>query len=167
MKNSIATLVPVLSLFALAPAFPAGTVNRAALQKQDIALLQRVEETAHDITATTGSLDSYNRTPNEYSRECHLSQLDALKEEINSMAHDLDRLAATREGLDDADRKAVTRVVIVAAELAQTANAAILKAGQFDGTPSLSPDYRKLMAECNRQAGDLVKAMDAGIVELK
>jgi hypothetical protein len=61
----------------------------------------------------------------------------------------------------------VTRVVIVAVELAQTANAAILKAGQFDGTPSLSADYRKLMAECDRQAGDLVKAMDAGIAELK
>ena len=167
MKNRIASCLPVVSLLALMPALPAGTVNRQALQKQDIVLLERVEDTARDAVATTERLDSYNRVPNEYSRECHLYQLEALKEEINGMTRDLDRVASTRDGLDDADRKAVTRVVIAAVELAQSANAAILKADQVEATPALNPEYRKLTAECYREAGELVKLLEAGIVELK
>ena len=167
MKNRIASCLPVVSLLALMPALPAGTVSRQALQKQDIVLLERVEDTARDAVATTERLDSYNRVPNEYSRECHLYQLEALKEEINGMTRDLDRVASTRDGLDDADRKAVTRVVIAAVELAQSANAAILKADQVEATPALNPEYRKLTAECYREAGELVKLLEAGIVELK
>ena len=167
MKNIIVSALPLLFLSAAIPSLPAGQIHREDLQKQDIVLLQRVEDTAHDVMATTENIESYNRMPNVYSRECHLLQLDALKDQINAMTRDLDRLAASRNGLDRADQKAVTRVLMVASELAQNANAAIVKAGAISATPALSPEYRKLMDECNREAGDLVKALGAGIVELK
>ena len=59
MKNRIATYLPVVSLLALMPALPAGTVNRQALQKQDIVLLERVEDTARDFMdiVVHGSID--------------------------------------------------------------------------------------------------------------
>jgi hypothetical protein len=149
------------------PSMPAGQINRDSLQKQDIALLQRVEESANDVLTTAERIDSYNRVPNEYSRECHLYQLDAMKEQINAMTRDLDRLAASRNGLDPADRKAVERILITAVELAQSANAAIVKAGRAETAPALNVEYRKLVADCYREAGLLVKALGAGIVELR
>jgi hypothetical protein len=167
MKKAFACALPVLSLLFLAPAAPAREVTRAALQKQDIVLLQRVEDTARDVLATAERLSTFNRVPTEYSRECHVVQLESLKEGINSMTRDLDRLAITRNGLDDADRKAVNRVLIAAVNLAQTPNAAILKAGAIDASPALSADYRRLMEDCARDADTLVKALSAGIVELK
>jgi hypothetical protein len=154
-------------MLALIPALSAGPISREALQKQDIALLQRVEETANDVLSTVERIDSYNRVPNEFSRECHLFQLEALKEQINLMTRDLDRLAGSREGLDQADRKAVERVLITAVELAQTANAAIVKAGRAESTPALNVEYRRLVSDCYREAGMLVKALGAGIVELR
>jgi hypothetical protein len=158
----------MLSLLALTPTLPAATqVSRTSLQKQDIILLQRVEETAAGVLTTAERLDSYNRVPNEYSRECHMVQLEALKDQINTMTRDLDRLASSREGLDDADRLAVERVLISAVELAQTANAVILKAGRAETSPALNVEYRKMTADCYRQAEHLVKALSAGIAELR
>jgi hypothetical protein len=168
MKRMIACTLPLLSLLALTPALHAATqVSRASLQKQDIVLLQRVEETAADVLTTSERLDSYNRVPNEYSRECHMVQLEALKDQINTMTRDLDRLASTREGLDAADRRAVERVLISAVELAQSANAVILKAGRAETSPALNVEYRKMTADCYRQAEQLVKALSAGIAELR
>ena len=167
MKSIITSVLPLMSLLAMVPALPAGQLNREALQKQDIVLLQKVEESANDVLTTAERIDSYNRVPNEYSRECHLFQLDALKEQINAMTHDLDRVAVSRESLDAADRKAVERVLITAVELAQSANAAIVKAGRAETTPALNVEYRKLVADCYREAGMLVKALGAGIVELR
>lgn len=126
-----------------------------------------MEDTANEVLTTAERIDSYNHVPNEYSRECHMFQLDALQEQINAMTHDLDRVAVSRGSLDAADRKAVERVLIIAVELAQSANAAILQASRIDATPALSPEYRKLMSDCYREASGLVKALGAGIVELK
>jgi len=151
----------------MVPEMPGAPLNRAALQKQDIALLQRVEDTANDVLTTAERIDSYNHVPTEYSRECHMYQLDALKEQINGMTRDLDRVATSRSALDAADRKAVEKVLILAVELAQSANAAIVQAGRIEATPLLSAEYRKLMSDCYRQAGELVKALGAGIVELR
>ena len=167
MKNIIASALPFVSLLVMIPSLPAGQISRDNLQKQDIVLLQRVEESANDVLTTAERIDSYNRVPNEYSRENHMFQLDALKEQINGMTRDLDRLASSRSGLDAADRKAVERVLISAVELAQSANSAILKAGRAETSPALSVEYRKLIADCSREAGMLVKALGAGIVELK
>ena len=61
----------------------------------------------------------------------------------------------------------VAHEAATAVELAQSANRAIAKAGQVDATPALSVEYRKLMETCYRQAGELVKALNAGIVELR
>lgn len=167
MKKRIKAVLPVLSLLALIPGLPAAPVNRASLQKQDIALIQRLEDNARDVMDTAERLDSYNRVPDEYSRQCHLSALDSLKAEINVMAPVIERLAATKDGLDDADRKAVTRVVIAAVELAQSANSVIVKANATEDTPGLSVDYRKLIAECSRESNGLLKALDAAAAELK
>ena len=168
MKIVFATALPLLSLLALVPALPAATpVSRELLQKQDIVLLQRVQDAAGDVLTTAERIESYNHAPNEYSRECHMFQLEALKEQINTMSRDLDRLAATRDGLDEADRRAVERVLIAAVELAQSANSVILKAGRAETSPALSVDYRKLVADCYRQADTLVKALGASIVELR
>ena len=80
-----------------------------------------MEESANEVLATAERIDAYNRVPNEYSRECHLYQLEALKEQINAMTRDLDRVAISRGTLDTADRRAVDRVLVAAAELAQSA----------------------------------------------
>src|SRR5579883_901406 len=84
MKIMMKSVLPVVCLLAAIPTLPGASIpTRAALQKQDIALLQRVEETANDVLTTSERLDSYNHVPNEYSRECHMYQLEALKEQIN------------------------------------------------------------------------------------
>jgi len=167
MKTIIKSALPFLSLLALVPAIPAGQVDRVTLQKQDIVLLQRVEESANEVMNTAERIDSYNRVPNEYSRDCHLVQLEALKEQINAMTRDLERLASSRDSLDAADCRAVERVLITAVELAQSANAVIVKAGRAESTPALNVEYRRLVGDCYREAGMLVKALDAGIVELR
>src|SRR5262249_18054358 len=82
MKRAFACALAVLSLLVLALAAPAGEVTRAALQRQDIVLLQRVEDTARDVLATAERLSTFNRVPTEYSRECHVVQLESLKEAI-------------------------------------------------------------------------------------
>jgi len=156
-----------MCLLALVPTLPAASMNRADLQKQDITLIQRIADYARDAEDSAERIDSYSRVPDEYSRECHMVQLDALKDAINAMAPTIQRLAATRDQLDDADNKAVTRIVIEAVELAQSANAAILKANASEDTPSLHADYRKLVDECYRESNDLVKALTAGVIELK
>ena len=162
-------LTPILILAALtaAPALPAAPASRISLQKQNFALIQRLQDSARDIADTAERLDSYNRVPDQYSRECHFTQLDSLKEGINHMTTALERLSATQNGMDDADRKAVTRVLIAAVELAQSANSAILKANTTEDTPGLSLEYRKLMSDCYRQSAALVKALDAAAIELK
>src|SRR5579864_4977349 len=167
MKTIIKSSLPVVCLFALMPSWAATPVDRVALQKQDIVLIQRIADYARDAEDSAQRIDSYSRVPDEYSRQCHLSQLEALKSAINSMAPTIERLAATRNGLDNADNKAVTRIVILAVELAQSANAAIVQANNFEDAPSLSAEYRKLIDQCYRESNDLVKALNAGIVELK
>jgi hypothetical protein len=167
MKSIIASALPLLSLLAALPALPGTQLSRQALQKQNIVLLQRVEDAANDVLTTAERIESYNHVPNEYSRECHMYQLEALKEQINLMTRDLDRLAASRDSLDAADRKAVERILIAAVELAQSANAAIVRAGRAEATPALNVEYRKLVGDCYRQADMLVKALGAGIVELR
>lgn len=168
MNRIIASALPLVCLIAAIPALPAASIaTREALQKQNIALLQRVEDTANDVLTTAERLDSYNHVPNEYSRECHMYQLEALKDQINLMTRDLDRVASSRNSLDDSDRKAVERVLINAVELAQTANLTITKAGHAETSPALNVEYRKLVADCYRQASQLVKALEAGIVELR
>jgi hypothetical protein len=167
MIKNIGCYTAYFAMLAFLPALPAAPVNRAALQRQDMTLLQRLEDNARDVEDTAERLDSYNRVPDEYSRQCHLSQLEALKAEINVMAPVIEHLAATRDGLDDADRKAVSRVIIAAVELAQGANAVIVTANATADTPGLSSDYRKLMNECYRDSGALVKMLEAAEVELK
>ncbi len=159
--------IPVLAALALLPTLPAAPASRISLQKQDFALVQRLQDSARYVAETAERLDSYNRVPDEYSRECHFSQLDALKDEINSMTSALERLSASQSGLDEADRKAVTRVLIAAVELAQSANSAILKANATEDTPGLSVEYRKLMSDCYRESTALVKALDAAAAGLK
>ena len=39
--------------------------------------------------------------------------------------------------------------------------------GRADTAPALQVEYRKLVTDCYRQAAMLVKALDAGISELK
>ena len=56
---------------------------------------------------------------------------------------------------------------VSAVELAQSANAVILKAGRAETSPALNVEYRKMTAECYRQAEQLVKALSAGIAELR
>jgi uncharacterized protein YutE (UPF0331/DUF86 family) len=167
MKSIIASSLPLLSLLVMAPALPAGQLTRNSLQRQNILLLQRVADTANEVLSTAERIESYNRVPNEYSRECHMYQLDALKEQINAMTHDLDRLALTRNGLDTADRRAIERVLTVAVELAHSANQTIVEANRMDATPGLSVEYRKLASDCYRQSEMLVKALSACIEELK
>jgi hypothetical protein len=159
-----AVALPLVSL--LAP-LQAGQIRPDSVQKRGVALLERVADAAQEVVSASGRVEAHNRTPNAYSRQSHLVQLENLKDAINVMTRDLDRLAASRESLDQAERRAVNRVLIAAVELAQTANAAIAKAGQLDATPALSVEYRKLMDNCYRQAGELVKALTAGIEELK
>lgn len=167
MKTIIRSYLPILCLLVLIPSRAATPVDRLALQKQDIALIQRISDYARDAEDSAERIDSYIRVPDEYSRQCHLSQLDALKSAINSMAPTIERLAATRNGLDNADNKAVTRIVILAVELAQSANAAIVQANNAEDTPSLSAEYRRLVEQCYRESNDLVKALNAGVIELK
>ena len=164
MKTLFALTLPLVSLFA---PLQAAAIHPASVQKQGVILLERVVDTAQEVLTATERIEALNRTPGEYSRQSHMVQLETLKDAINMMTRDLDRLAASRNWLDQADRRAVNRVLIAAVELAQTANAVILKAGQVDATPALSVEYRKLMETCNRQAGELVKALNAGIGELK
>ena len=167
MKTIIESSLPFLCLFTLLPTLGAATISRADLQKQDISLIQRITDYARDAEDSAERIDSYSRVPDEYSRQCHMVQLEALKSAINAMAPTIERLAATRNGLDEADNKAVTRIVIEAVELAQSANAAILKANAIEDTPSLSADYRKLVEQCYRESNLLVKALSAGVIELK
>jgi hypothetical protein len=164
VKTLFIFALPLLSLCA---PLQAATIHQASIQKQDVVLLERVTDIAQEVLTATERIEALNRTPGEYSRRSHMVQLETLKDAINTMTRDLDRLAASRNSLDQADRKAVNRVLIAAVELAQTANAGIVKAGQVDTTPALSVEYRKLMEACNRQAGELVKALNAGIGELK
>ena len=167
-KQIVKFSLPVLFSFALLPALPAAApAARTALQKQDIALMQRMLDYAHDAQDAADRIGTYSRVPDESSRASHVYQLEVLKDAMNSMAPVAERLAATRNELDDADRKAVTRIVIAAVELAQNANAAILKANSTEQTPSLIADYRKLIEVCYRDASDLVKALGAGMIELK
>ncbi len=164
MKSIVAVALPLVSLFA---PLQAAQVPQESVQKQGIMLLERVADAAQGVVIAAGRIEAYNRTPTEYSRQSHIAQLENVKDEINLMTRDLDRLAASRDALDQADRRAVNRVLIAAVELAQTANLAISKASRFDATPGLSVEYRKLMETCARQAGELVKALNAGIAELK
>ena len=157
----------VVLLITLLPALAAAPVSRAALQKQDIALIERAMDSARDAEDAVERLQAYSRTPDEYSRPCHLLQLDGLKESINTMAPAIDRLASTRDQLEEVDRKAVTRIVILAVELAQSTNAMILQADATPDAPSLDAGYRKLVEQCHRESSELVKALAAGIVELR
>jgi hypothetical protein len=145
----------------------AAPIPPGSAQKQRVILLERVADAAQEVMTAAERIEAYNRTPTEFSRQTHLVQLETVKDQINFMARDLDRLAQSRDSLDPADRRAVNRVLIIAVELAQTANAAISKAGQWDATPALSVEYRKLMETCYRQSTELVRALNAGIIELK
>ena len=164
MKTIAMFALPFVSL--LAP-LQAGQIRTDSAQKQGVVLLQRVAESAQEVRAAAERIESYDRTPTDFSRQTHLLQLETVKEEINAMTRDLDRLAASRDSLDQADRRAVNRVLIAAVELAQTANSAITKAMQWDANPALKVEYRKLIETCYRQSSQLVKALNAGIVELK
>lgn len=164
MKKIFAFVLPLVCL--LAP-LQAGQARLEPAQKQNRLLLERVADSAQEVFAAAERIEGFNHSPNEFSRQSHMLQLENVKEGINMMTRDLDRLAASRETLDQADRRAVNRVLIAAVELAQTANAAILKAGRFEATPGLSLEYRRLMETCARQAGDLLKALNAGVEELK
>src|SRR5690349_3029962 len=106
MKTIAMFALPCVSL--LAP-LQAGQIRTDSAQKQGVVLLQRVAESAQEVRAAAERIESYDRTPTDFSRQTHLLQLETVKEEINAMTRDLDRLAASCDSLDQADRRAVNR----------------------------------------------------------
>jgi hypothetical protein len=119
-------------------------------------LLEEVQSASARLSQDAAILQSYTRTG--VSRESHKSQLNALKDHINSIGERLARLQAIRHVAAPWHQQAIDSVAPVAANLASKTTAAIQHVNR--NNVLWAPDYADLLREISSNSSRLKDTVD-------
>lgn len=124
-------------------------------------ILKDVEEQAYEVTGHAGTLYAAGGLPG-YSAQFHLSELEAVKDDVNAMGKEMQRLEALRENEAAWERETVGRAMPLLKQLAAATDEAIR---YVNGNPQklAFPQYREMTRRLYGQSADLWKALHGSV----
>jgi hypothetical protein len=121
-------------------------------------LLQEAKEKAAVLSRDADEMEALTRS--DVSWETHASMLDTIKEDINSLAHTVEKLNAMRNSASTWQKQAIDRMVPLMRELAANTTAAINHLNEQRTRPT-TPEYAEYLrqnSKTSRQLSDMISS---------
>jgi hypothetical protein len=121
-------------------------------------LLQDAKEKAAVLSRDADEMEALTRS--DVSWETHASMLDTMKEDVNDLAHDVEKLTAARDKASPWQQQAIDRMLPLMRELAANTTAAInhLKERPTRPTSGSYAEYLRQNSETARQLSDMIRS---------
>jgi hypothetical protein len=121
-------------------------------------LLQETKQKAAVLSRDADEMEALTRS--DVSWESHASMLDTMKEDVNDLARDVERLTAARDKASPWQQQAIDRMLPLMRELAANTTAAInhLKEQPTRPTSGSYAEYLRQNSETARQLSDMIRS---------
>jgi hypothetical protein len=122
-------------------------------------LLQQAREQAGVLSRDADEMESLTRS--DVSWQTHASMLETMKEDVNTLAHTVEKLDAMRDSASPWQKQAIDRMVPLMRELAANTTAAINHLNEERTRPTTPEyaDYLRQNSETARQLSDMISSL--------
>jgi hypothetical protein len=121
-------------------------------------LLQDAKEKAAVLSRDADEMEAVTRS--NVSWESHASMLETMKEDVNDLAHSVERLESMRNAASPWQKQAIDRMIPLMKELATNTTAAINHLNEQRSRPT-TPEYAQYLrqnSETAKQLSDMISA---------